>query len=56
MAPTPKKKIPIYVGGATAPAMQRAARLGDGWLSVIHNKAEIPGIVDELNRYRRPGW
>ena len=33
--------------------MQRAARLGDGWLSVIHNKAEIPAIIDELNRYRR---
>lgn len=53
MAPTPQKKVPIYVGGATAPAMQRAARLGDGWLSVIHNKAEIPAIVAELNRYRR---
>ncbi len=53
MAPTPKKKIPIYVGGATPPAMKRAARLGDGWLSVIHNKAEIKGIVDELNGYRR---
>jgi probable F420-dependent oxidoreductase len=53
MAPTPKKKIPIYVGGATPPAMQRAARLGDGWLSVIHNKDEIPAIVAELNRYRR---
>lgn len=52
MAPTPKKKIPIYVGGATKPAMQRAARLGDGWLSVIHNKDEIKGIVDELNGYR----
>lgn len=53
MAPTPKKKIPIYVGGATAPAMRRAARLGDGWLSVIHNKAEIAGLVAELNGYRR---
>ncbi|MFO1291689.1 MAG: TIGR03619 family F420-dependent LLM class oxidoreductase [Rubrivivax sp.] len=53
MAPTPKKKIPIYVGGATAPAMQRAARLGDGWLSVIHDKAEIPGLVEQLGRHRR---
>ena len=53
MAPTPNRKIPIYVGGATAPAMRRAARLGDGWLSVIHNKAEIAGLVAELNGYRR---
>ncbi len=53
MAPVPKKKIPIYVGGDTPPAMRRAARLGDGWLSVIHNQAEIPGLVDQLNRLRR---
>ncbi|MBV6423939.1 MAG: hypothetical protein NAOJABEB_01749 [Steroidobacteraceae bacterium] len=53
MAPVPKKKIPIYVGGATSPAMRRAARLGDGWVSVIHNKADVPGIVSELNGYRR---
>ena len=53
MAPVPKKKIPIYVGGATTPAMRRAARCGDGWLSVIHNMDEIEGLITELNGYRR---
>lgn len=53
MAPVPKKPIPIYVGGATPPAMKRAARLGDGWLSVIHNKEDVKGVLDELNGYRR---
>lgn len=53
MAPTPKKKIPIYVGGATKPAMKRAARFGDGWLSVIHAMDEVPGIMAELNQLRR---
>ncbi len=53
MAPTPKKKIPIYVGGATKPAMKRAARFGDGWLSVIHAKDEVPALMAELNQLRR---
>lgn len=53
MAPTPKKKIPIYVGGATKPAMKRAARFGDGWLSVIHAKEEVPALMAELQQLRR---
>ena len=53
MAPVPKKKIPIYVGGTTTPALRRAARYGDGWVSVIHSMAEIEGLMAELNGYRR---
>lgn len=53
MAPVPKKKLPIYVGGTTPPAMRRAARLGDGWVSIIHNKADVAGVIAELNGYRR---
>jgi probable F420-dependent oxidoreductase len=53
MAPVPKKPVPIYVGGTTPPAMKRAARLGDGWVSVIHNKEEVPQVIAELNVYRR---
>ncbi len=53
MAPAPKKKIPIYVGGTTTPALRRAARYGDGWVSVIHSMSEIEGLMAELNGYRR---
>lgn len=53
MAPVPKKPIPIYVGGTTTPALKRAARLGDGWVSVIHNKDDVPKVIAELNTYRR---
>ncbi len=53
MAPVPEKPIPIYVGGTTPPAMRRAARLGDGWVGVIHNKEEVPGIIAALNGYRK---
>jgi len=53
MAPVPKKPIPIYVGGVTPPAMKRAARLGDGWLSIINNKEDVPKVIAELNGYRK---
>jgi probable F420-dependent oxidoreductase len=53
MAPVPKKKIPIYVGGSTPPAMKRAARYGDGWIGIVHTKDEIAGMVSELNKMRR---
>ncbi|MBP1687477.1 MAG: F420-dependent oxidoreductase [Deltaproteobacteria bacterium] len=53
MAPVPKKPVPIYVGGTSKPALRRAARFGDGWVSVIHNKADVAGVLAELNGYRR---
>ena len=53
MAPVPKKTIPIYVGGTTSPALRRAARHGDGWVSVIHSMDEVPKLMAELNGYLR---
>ncbi|MEO7436994.1 MAG: TIGR03619 family F420-dependent LLM class oxidoreductase [Candidatus Binatia bacterium] len=53
MAPVPKKKIPIYVGGSTRPALVRAARYGDGWIGIVHAQAEIKAQVAELNALRR---
>ncbi|MBW2396402.1 MAG: TIGR03619 family F420-dependent LLM class oxidoreductase, partial [Deltaproteobacteria bacterium] len=32
MSPAPTRPVPIYMGGISAPAMRRTARLGDGWL------------------------
>jgi alkanesulfonate monooxygenase SsuD/methylene tetrahydromethanopterin reductase-like flavin-dependent oxidoreductase (luciferase family) len=52
MAPVPKKRIPIYVGGTTPPALRRAARYGDGWVAVIHSMDEVKASVAELNRLR----
>jgi probable F420-dependent oxidoreductase len=53
MAPVPKKKIPIYVGGSSKPAIKRAAKYGDGWIGIVHTKSEIKGTIDELNALRR---
>ncbi len=33
MNPAPSRPVPIYVGGHSEPAIRRAARLGDGWLT-----------------------
>jgi len=52
MAPVPKKKIPIYVGGSTRPALVRAARYGDGWIGIVHAQAEIKAQVAELTALR----
>jgi alkanesulfonate monooxygenase SsuD/methylene tetrahydromethanopterin reductase-like flavin-dependent oxidoreductase (luciferase family) len=53
MAPVPKKRIPIYVGGSTKPALVRAARYGDGWIGIVHTIEETKGMVAELNALRR---
>jgi probable F420-dependent oxidoreductase len=53
MAPVPKKRIPIYVGGTSRPALRRAARYGDGWIGIIHPMEEIKGLVAELKALRR---
>jgi len=53
MDPVPAKRIPIYVGGTTAPAIRRAARYGDGWLGIIHSLGDIARDIAELTRLRR---
>jgi probable F420-dependent oxidoreductase len=53
MAPVPKKKIPIYVGGSSKPALKRAAQYGDGWIGIVHTLEETRAMVAELNTLRR---
>jgi probable F420-dependent oxidoreductase len=52
MSPAPAASVPIYVGGLSRAALRRAARLGDGWISVVHTEREIRGYVAELRRLR----
>lgn len=53
MSPAPKKPVPIYVGGLTEPALRRAARLGDGWISVVNREDEIRQRMGRLAELRR---
>ncbi|MCH8195494.1 MAG: TIGR03619 family F420-dependent LLM class oxidoreductase [Chloroflexi bacterium] len=52
ISPTPDAPVPIYVGGLTKPALRRAARLGDGWISVQNSEAELKMFIAELRQYR----
>lgn len=50
--PAPSKPVPIYVGGLSEPGLRRAARLGDGWISVLNSTAELAEIIPKLAALR----
>jgi len=52
MSPAPGKPVPIYVGGHARPALRRAARLGDGWISANKPASEITRCIGEINAMR----
>jgi probable F420-dependent oxidoreductase len=52
MSPSPAANVPIYVGGTSAAALRRAARLGAGWLSMIHATRELRELVGRLRAER----
>ncbi|MDY0066779.1 MAG: TIGR03619 family F420-dependent LLM class oxidoreductase [Steroidobacteraceae bacterium] len=53
MNPAPEKPVPILIGGHAAPALKRAARLGDGWVSANSDYDSLAKLIAELNRYRK---
>ncbi|MCB0975071.1 MAG: TIGR03619 family F420-dependent LLM class oxidoreductase [Actinobacteria bacterium] len=50
--PAPGARVPIFVGGHSEPALRRAARLGDGWISVVTSPEELAITVDRLDTLR----
>lgn len=52
-SPVPKRSIPIYIGGASPPALRRTAQLGDGWVGAGNTPDEAVTILDEIGRLRR---
>lgn len=53
MNPAPADYIPIWVGGISDPAMRRAARLGDGWVTDLQSSEDIVGCITRINEWRR---
>ena len=52
MNPAPTKYIPIWTGGISKPAMRRAARAADGWVTDLQSSEEIIESIDQINVWR----
>lgn len=53
MQPVPERPVPIIVGGHARPALARAARLGDGWMSANTSFAHLQKMIGALDQLRR---
>ncbi|MGB3410182.1 MAG: TIGR03619 family F420-dependent LLM class oxidoreductase [Microthrixaceae bacterium] len=50
--PVPTTPIPIFVGGLSDAGLKRAARQGDGWISVANTTAEVAEVLPRLQTFR----
>ncbi|MFT6366123.1 MAG: putative F420-dependent oxidoreductase [Halioglobus sp.] len=53
MNPAPSEYIPIWIGGISNPAMKRAARLGDGWVSDLQTGEDIVASINRIQIWRK---
>ena len=53
--PRPTQPIPIWIGGGAAPALRRAAEIGDGFIFGAATKYAIRGCQDLLERLEMTG-
>jgi hypothetical protein len=48
----PERPVPIIIGGHSRPALQRAARLGDGWVSANTDYPTLATLIADLQALR----
>lgn len=53
LCPVPSEPIRILYGGNSDPALRRAARLCDGWISAGGHMNELTDMIERLNSYRQ---
>jgi probable F420-dependent oxidoreductase len=51
--PAPDQPVPILVGGESKAALERAARIGDGYLTIPHTMSELEDLVSEVTKLRQ---
>ena len=52
ISPGASGPVPIFVGGTSEAGLRRAARLGDGWISVVVPTDELRTIIATLTAFR----
>lgn len=53
MEPMPGYALPIYVGGGSAPALERAGRLADGWTGGGNMLDDVPALLAQIANARK---
>jgi probable F420-dependent oxidoreductase len=53
LSPVPSAPVPILIGGHAKPALRRAARIGDGWISANSDYDTLAQLIDSLQALRR---
>jgi probable F420-dependent oxidoreductase len=53
LCPVPEHRIPLLVGGHAKPALRRAARLGDGWISAGSSLEELQDMIGQIEALRQ---
>ncbi len=51
--PVPGEPVPIYLGGSSAIALRRAARMANGWIGNGNTPEEVPALMEKLRELRR---
>ncbi len=52
ISPAPDRAVPVYVGGHSEAGLKRAARIGDGWISVNVPVEELRRAISRLGELR----
>ena len=45
-----QRKLPIWIGGSSRPAIKRTARFGSGWQAGRETPAEVKPVIDEIKK------
>jgi len=52
MCPVPSTPVPMLVGGHSKMALERAGRLGDGWMHAGSDAEQLPAMMQTINEVR----